>query len=78
VVPFLANILGWGVSLVCSVVGLVWSLIVIALAWLTYRPVLGISLLVVAGLLVWVFAFKGKEQLKKLAAKASGKPDEQA
>ena len=77
VVPFLANILGWGVSLVCSVVGLVWSLIVIALAWLTYRPVLGISLLVIAGLLVWFFAFKGKEQVKKLAAKASGQPDEQ-
>ena len=77
VVPFLANILGWGVSLVCTVVGLVWSLIVIALAWLTYRPVLGISLLVVAGLLVWIFAFKGKEQLKKLTAKASGQPDEQ-
>ena len=78
VVPFLANILGWGVSLVCTVVGLVWSLIVIALAWLTYRPVLGISLLVIAGLLVWFFAFKGKEQVKKLAAKASGQPDEQA
>ena len=77
VVPFLANILGWGVSLVCTVVGLVWSLIVIALAWLTYRPVLGISLLVIAGLLVWFFAFKGKEQVKKLAAKASGQPDEQ-
>ena len=77
VVPFLANILGWGVSLVCTVVGLVWSLIVIALAWLTYRPVLGISLLVVAGLLVWIFSFKGKEQLKKLTAKASGQPDEQ-
>lgn len=78
VVPFLANILGWGVSLVCFVAGLAWSLVVIALAWLTYRPILGISLLVIAGLLVWVFAFKGKAQLKKLAAKATGQPDEQA
>ena len=77
VVPFLANILGWGVGLVCTVAGLVWSLIVIALAWLTYRPVLGISLLVLAGLLVWIFAFKGKEQLKKLTAKATNQPDEQ-
>ena len=78
VVPFLANIMGWGVSLVCFVAGLAWSLIVIALAWLTYRPILGISLLVIAGLLVWVFAFKGKAQLKNLAAKAAGQPDEQA
>ena len=60
VVPFLANILGWGVGVVCFVVGLVWSLIVIALAWLAYRPVLGISLLVAAAFLVWFFAFRGK------------------
>ena len=70
VVPFLANIVGWGLSLVCTVVGLAWSLIVIALAWITYRPVLGISLLVVAAFLLWVFAFKGKDQLKKLTNKA--------
>ena len=60
VVPFLANILGWGVGVVCFVVGLVWSLIVIALAWLAYRPVLGISLLAVAAFLIWFFAFRGK------------------
>jgi hypothetical protein len=46
-----------------------WSLIVIALAWLFYRPLLGISLLVLAGFLVWVFAFKGKDKLKDLASK---------
>ena len=69
VVPFLANIFGWGVGVVCTVIGVVWSLIVIALAWLFYRPLLGIGLLVLAGFLVWVFAFKGKDKLKELAAK---------
>ena len=69
VVPFIANIFGWGVGIVCTVVGIVWSLIVIALAWLFYRPVLAISLLVVAGFLIWVFAFKGKDKLKELASK---------
>ena len=78
VVPFLANILGWGVGLVCSVVGIVWSLIVIALAWVTYRPVLGVSLLVLAAFLIWVFAFKGKDKLKQLAGKAPAQPGEQA
>ena len=34
---------------------------------------LGISLLVLAGFLVWVFAFKGKDKLKDLAAKAKTK-----
>lgn len=62
VVPFLANILGWGVGIVCSVVGVVWSLIIIALAWLVYRPVLGIILLAVAGGLIWFFATRGKDK----------------
>ena len=73
VVPFIAGIFGWGVGLVCTVVGVVWSLIVIAIAWLFYRPLLGISLLVLAGFLIWVFAFKGKDKLKELAAKAKEK-----
>lgn len=73
VVPFVAGIFGWGVGLVCSVIGVAWSLIVIAIAWLFYRPLLGITLLVLAGFLVWVFAFKGKDKLKELAAKAKEK-----
>ena len=67
VVPFVANIVGFGVSTICTVVGLVWSLIVIALAWIWYRPLLGCILLAIAAFLIWVFAFKGKEKLKELA-----------
>ena len=73
VVPFIAGIFGWGVGLVCSVIGIAWSLIVIAIAWLFYRPLLGISLLALAGFLIWVFAFKGKDKLKELASKAQKK-----
>ena len=69
VVPFIAGIFGWGVGIVCTVVGIVWSLIVIALAWLFYRPVLAICLLAIAGFLIWVFAFKGKDKLKEFASK---------
>ena len=69
VVPFIANIVGWGVGLVCTVVGIVWSLLVIAIAWIFYRPVLGIILLVIAGLLIWIFAFGGKNKIKQLASK---------
>ena len=74
VVPFVANIIGWGVGVVCTVVGLVWSLIIIAIAWLFYRPLLGISLLALAGLLIWVFAFKGKDKLKELANRNNQQP----
>ena len=69
VVPFIAGIFGWGVGLVCTVIGIAWSLIIIAIAWLFYRPLLGISLLAIAGFLVWVFAFKGKDKLKELSTK---------
>ena len=69
VVPFVANIIGWGVGVVCTVIGVVWSLIIIAIAWLFYRPVLGIALLALAGFLVWVFAFKGKDKLKEMTTK---------
>ena len=68
VVPFVAGIFGWGIGIVCTVIGIAWSLIVIAIAWLFYRPLLGISLLVLAGFLIWVFAFKGKDKLKELAS----------
>ena len=66
VVPFVAGIFGWGVGVVCTVVGIVWSLIVIAVAWLFYRPLLGIALLAIAALLIWLFAFKGKDKIKEL------------
>lgn len=69
VVPFISNIVGWGVGIVCTIVGVVWSLIVIAVAWIFYRPLLGIALLVIAGLLIWLFAFKGKDKIKELANK---------
>lgn len=69
VVPFVANIIGWGVGLVCTVVGIVWSLIIIGLAWLFYRPLIGIAILAVAAFLVWVFAFKGKDKLKEMTAR---------
>ena len=78
VVPFVAGIFGWGVGVVCTVVGLVWSLIVIALAWLFYRPLIGITLLAIAGFLIWVFAFKGKDKLKELAANAKAKANQPA
>lgn len=60
VVPMLANVLNWGISLVCNVVGFAWTLIVCAIAWIFYRPLLGISLLVIAAALIYFLAIKGK------------------
>ena len=62
VLPFLANILGWGVGVVCFVVALVWTLVVCAIAWLAYRPIIGISLLAIAAAAIWFFASRGKSR----------------
>ena len=43
VVPFLSSIMGFGIGIICWVIGVAWSLIVIAIAWIFYRPLLGIS-----------------------------------
>ena len=67
IVPFLSSIIGWGVGVICTVLGFVWSMIVIAIAWLFYRPILGITLLVIAGFLIWLFALGGKNKMKQLA-----------
>ena len=74
VVPVLANIFAFGVGIICTIVGLVYSLIVIALAWIFYRPVLGIIILLIAGFLIWVFAFNGKKKLAELTNKGKATP----
>ena len=73
VLPFLASIMNFGTGLVCGIVGVVWSLIVIALAWLFYRPIIGIAILAVAGFIIFYFNKKAKE--KKAAAAAAGTAD---
>ena len=68
VLPFLGNIANLGVNLVSGVLALAWSLVVIAIAWLFYRPALGISLLIVAGVLIWFLSKKSKAKKAELAA----------
>ena len=45
VIPFLGDLIGVGVLLVALVLGTTLSLVVIAVAWIVFRPVLGIILL---------------------------------
>jgi len=61
VLPFLGKIVGAGVGLVCTIFGGAWSLIIIALGWLWYRPLIGIGLLAVAIAGIWFLRKKGKE-----------------
>ncbi|MCL2074788.1 MAG: TMEM43 family protein [Marinilabiliaceae bacterium] len=66
VLPFLGNIVEAGLGLVCAIGGGAWSLLIIALAWLFYRPLIGIPMLAAAIAGIWYLKKVGKE--KKLAA----------
>jgi hypothetical protein len=48
VVPFIGGIVGFGTGLLAVLLGFAGSLVVIALAWLAARPLLGVALLVIA------------------------------
>jgi len=61
VLPFLANILNWGVNLICNIIGVAWSFIIIGIAWVFYRPLLGITLLVIAGALIFFLCTRKKK-----------------
>lgn len=56
VVPILGRIVGAGAGLIALLLASMMSLVTIAIAWIWYRPLLGITLLVVAGGLVFLLA----------------------
>jgi hypothetical protein len=62
VIPLLGDIIGAGSGLICFILAAVLSLLVIAIAWLAARPLVGIVLL---GLVVFAVM-----QLRKMAAKS--------
>ena len=60
VIPFLGTIVGKGTSFVAFIIAAICSLITIAIAWIAYRPILAIALLVVAGGCIYLFISKKK------------------
>lgn len=64
VLPFAGTVVGMGIGFVSFVVAAIISLVVIAIAWIFYRPLLGISLLVlVVGLIVWLVMRRKKTKV---------------
>jgi hypothetical protein len=70
VVPILGSLLRAGVAGFVGLVASALSLVTISVAWLTYRPLLGIALLVLAAASVWglVRLSMQKQQLQKRTA----------
>ena len=72
VVPFVSSIVGAGIGFICGVLGFAWSLTIIAIAWLFYRPIIGVPLLVIAIAGIWWLKKVAKD--KKAAAPAAEPP----
>ena len=70
VVPLFGSIVGAGLGIIAFVTGAAVSLLTIAIAWIFYRPVLGIALLIAAGGLFFYAASRAK--------KADSNPDAKA
>lgn len=66
VLPIIGNILEFGISIISFFVSSIVALVVISIAWLFYRPLLGIVLLAAAGGLVWLL-FKRKKKFAPAA-----------
>lgn len=65
VLPVLGDLVGMGTGLVAGLVSLVCALVTVAIAWIFYRPVLGVALLAVAAFFAW------KLVARRRAAKAA-------
>ena len=73
---FLGKIVGAGVGLIAWTLAAVVSLIVIALAWLFYRPILAIVLIAAAvGIVVLVMKMRGQATEVAEAATAAPAPE---
>lgn len=68
VVPFIGSIVRLGTGLISGVLAVAISLVVIALAWLTFRPLFALALLAVAGVAVAGIVMLRKRRTPPLAA----------
>ena len=70
VIPLFGNLLGLGLGIFSGILSAGLSFITIAIAWIFYRPLIGISLLVVAVGLIGFFTYMGMKKKKSKQAEA--------
>jgi hypothetical protein len=71
VVPLIGDMIGMGIGLASFAIAAPLSLLTIAIAWIFYRPLLGIVLIAVAvGIAVWLKSMAAKKMAAKAAATA--------
>ena len=75
-IPLLGNVVGAAVGLVSFALGLSLSLVVIAIAWIRFRPLVGIGLLVVVGAIVVFLIARGKKSKDQNPQQVAAQPTE--
>ena len=70
VVPFIGSIVGVGTGIIAFLLSLVISILIIGIAWIFYRPLLGISLLVIVIALIVLTRGKLKKAKNPVAQNA--------
>ena len=61
VIPLLGSIIGAGTGLVSTILGLAWSLLIISIAWLRFRPLIGGAMIAAALVLVALLFIRGRK-----------------
>ena len=72
VIPFIGDLIGMGTSVVSFLIALPCWLICIAIAWIFYRPVLGIILLILAVAAAVFFIIRGMVRDRKAGRSSCG------
>ena len=62
VLPFLGKGVGSILGFACTLIGIIWTFVFMAIAWIAVRPVLGIGLLVVAVALIVLLVRRSKKK----------------
>lgn len=71
VIPFIGNIVGAGNGIISFLLALPLAFTTIAIAWIVYRPILGISLLVIGAGLIGVAIWKISKAGKRVEAQST-------
>lgn len=67
IIPLFGSIVGAGTFFVAFLIGLAWSLLIIAIAWLRFRPLLGGGLLAGVIVLLLLFHFRRRRKMAQMA-----------
>ncbi|MBM4235029.1 MAG: hypothetical protein FJ152_00975 [Firmicutes bacterium] len=68
VLPFLGRLLSSGIGLIAGLIAIILTFVVIAIAWIFYRPLLAIALLVLAGVFTYFLIVRKKKMNQQAAA----------